>query len=33
VLERVVCLAFSPDGRQVFLGLSAGGLRLGPLAR
>jgi mono/diheme cytochrome c family protein len=32
-LERVECLAFSPDGRQVFLGLSAGELRLLPLAR
>jgi mono/diheme cytochrome c family protein len=32
-LECVECLAFSPDGRQVFLGLSAGELRLLPLAR
>jgi mono/diheme cytochrome c family protein len=32
-LERVECLAFSPDGRQAFLSLSAGELRLLPLAR
>ncbi len=32
-LERVECLAFSPDGRQIFLSLSAGELRLSPLAR
>jgi mono/diheme cytochrome c family protein len=32
-LERVECLAFSRDGRQVFLSLSAGQLRLWPLDR
>ena len=32
-LERVECLAFSHDGRQLFLSLSAGELRLWPLAR
>ncbi len=32
-LERVECLAFSADGRHVLLSLSAGELRLWPLAR
>jgi WD40 repeat protein/mono/diheme cytochrome c family protein len=31
--NRVECLAFSPDGRHVFLSLSGGELRLSPLAR
>jgi WD40 repeat protein len=32
-LGRVECLAFSPDGRQVLLGLADGELRLSPLDR
>jgi WD40 repeat protein/mono/diheme cytochrome c family protein len=30
---HVECLAFSPDGRQMIVGLSGGGLRLAPLDR